>query len=161
MRNLGSFRLKMSCRNAALTVITIFSRLYPEFSQQLNDFAPKTQGNSSKTLIPDDSDHSLINCKISPPLKKHPSNPPFPSLFADILKISQLFLITLFHLCTVYGSQLPGGRVTPFLAIISWSFDVIKKFNVGIRVNHIWRTFQGKNILASISCCFSNGPQIH
>ena len=63
--------------------------------------------------------------------------------------------------CTVYGSQLPGGCVTPFLAIISWSFDVVKKFNVGIRVNHIWRTFQGKKILASISRCFSNGPQIH
>ena len=50
----------MSCRNAALTVITIFSRLYPEFSQQLNDFAPKTQGNGSKTQVPGGFDQSNL-----------------------------------------------------------------------------------------------------
>ena len=65
------------------------------------------------------------------------------------------------HPSTEYESQLPEGCVTPFLANISYSLYASKKFNVGIKVNHIWRTFQGKKILASISRCFSNGPQIH
>ena len=34
-----------------------FSRPYLEFSQKLNDFAPKTQGNGSKTQVPGGFDH--------------------------------------------------------------------------------------------------------
>ena len=35
-----------------------FSRPYPEFSQKINEFTVKTQGNGSKTQVPGGFDHS-------------------------------------------------------------------------------------------------------